>query len=207
VFFGSLHDHYNPATVYRSFSSTLASIADDIKLKLQQNPGNVNRRSPGENFNENFQSTPNTGEKDDLNFTQNETIDCHGARLYLLCGRIKELETGGSDDIVSEATEEEPARQEEDICVLWNHVPEEITLNRTASSISYKFAMAVDTQAGHVRQEMMDGNVNFNMIHSLRSDIWRDLYGAFFASVLLDGAFGPLSGALISARSLIKNSN
>lgn len=208
VLLGSLHDHYGAATVYRSFSSTLASIADDIKLKLQRNPGNV-RRSPGENHNENFQSTPNTGEKDDLNFTKNETIDCHGARLYLLCGRIKELETGGSDDVVGGPTEGEPSRQEEDICVLWNHVPEEITLSRTASSISYKFAMAVDTQAGHVRQEMMDGNVNFSMIHSLRFDIWRDLRGAFFAELVppgWNGATGSL-GALISARSLIKKPN
>lgn len=127
-----------------------------MRLRLQRNPGN-------HETSKHFQSTPNTGAKDDLNFTKNETIDCHGGRLYLLCGRIKELETGGSNDdvVVDEPSQGEPARQEEDICVLWNHVPEEITLNRTSSSISYKFAMTVDTQAGHVRQEMMDGNVNF----------------------------------------------
>jgi hypothetical protein len=57
--------------------------------------------------------------------------------------------------------EEEPKsamrQQEENVCVLWNHVPEEITLNKTASSISYKFVMAVDTQTAVVRQEMIDG--------------------------------------------------
>lgn len=122
--------------------------------------------------NNNFQSTPNAGMKDDLMFTKNETIDVDGARLYLLCGHIRELENGGNGENEQseynekrqqreEATEEEPARQEEDVCVLWNHVPEEITLKRTASSISYKFAMAVDTQAADVRQEMMNGNVKF----------------------------------------------
>lgn len=112
--------------------------------------------------NNNFQSTPGTGEKDDLKFTKNETIDVDGARLYLLCGHIRELENGGNEyNEQRQRSQGEPARQEEDVCVLWNHVPEEITLRRTASSISYKFAMAVDTQAADVRQEMMDGNVKF----------------------------------------------
>jgi hypothetical protein len=149
-------------------------------LKLQRNPGNDEakaenvrwrRESPGNEGDEsnNFQSTPNTGEKDDLKFTKNETIDFDGARLYLLCGHIRELENGGignnekrrQQQRREEATQEEPARQEEDVCVLWNHVPERITLKRTASSISYKFAMAVDKEAADVRQEMMDGNVKF----------------------------------------------
>lgn len=139
---------------------------------------NLHNNEPGTIDNEYTQSTPYHGEKDDLdlNFTKNETIDIDGARLYLLCGHIKELENGGNDQSKfharqkqqrqrEEATQEEPARQEEDVCVVWNHVPEEITLHRTASSISYKFAMAVDTQAVNVRQEMMDGKVY--MIHSL----------------------------------------
>lgn len=163
--------------------------SDDIALKLQRNPGNDEaptkakivrrrRRESRNNFhnnepksvdNENLRSTPYSGdEKDDLNFTKNETIDFDGARLYLVCGHIKELENVGEFNENQqqrrqreEATEEEPAQQEEDVCVLWNHVPEEITLHRTASSISYKFVMAVDTQAVDVRQEVMDGNVKF----------------------------------------------
>lgn len=154
-------------------------------MKLQRNPGNdeasikaLRRESfreshnlhNNESNNKNSQSTPYTGEKDDLIFTKNETIDFDGAQLYLLCGRVRELENGGKErnefdfnekQQREEATEGEPARQEEDVCVLWNHVPEEITLHRTASSISYKFVMAVDTQEVHVRQEMMDGNVKF----------------------------------------------
>lgn len=164
-------------------------------MKLQRNPGrdgaptkakivrrqrkeshnNFHNNEPESVDNENLRSTPyNADEKDDLNFTKNETIDFDGARLYLVCGRIKELENGGKEQSGEfneekqqqnrqreEATEEEPTRQEEDVCVVWNHVPEEITLNRTASSISYKFVMAVDTQAVDVRQEMIDGNFKF----------------------------------------------
>lgn len=132
---------------------------------------NKSSESPHNEDLKNFQSTPysytlNIG-KDDLEFTKNETIDFDDTRLYLLCGHIKELENGGkernnfNEKQQQRLTEEEPERQEEDVCVLWNHVPEEITLRRAASSISYKFAMAVDTQAVDVRQEMMDGNVDF----------------------------------------------
>ena len=158
------------------------TFSDDINLKLQRNPGNDEELWPlvGELFSESnrflhnktidgetFRSAPNNIEKDDLKFTKNETIDFDGTRLYLLCGHIKELENCGkernkfNEKQQQRLTEEEPERQEEDVCVLWNHVPEEITLHRTASSISYKFGMAVDTQVVDVRQEMMDGNVKF----------------------------------------------
>ena len=58
-------------------------------------------------------------------------------------------------------TQEEPIHQEENACVLWNHVPERLTLSKMASSISYKFVMAVDVHEADVRQEMIDGNVMF----------------------------------------------
>lgn len=131
-----------------------------------ESPGNDDKSNNSHNNkpkivnNNNFQSTPGTGEKDDLKFTKNETID--GGRLYLLCGRIREPEDGGNEYNEQRlGSQGEPARQEEDVCVLWNHVPEEITLGGTASSISYKFAMAVDTHADDVRLEMMEGNVEF----------------------------------------------
>lgn len=93
--------------------------------------------------------------KDDLEFTKNETIHFNECDFQLLCGHIMEME-------VKEASQEEATmRQKEDVCVLWNHVPEEITLSKTASSISYKFVMAVDTIVADVRQEMIDGNVMF----------------------------------------------
>jgi hypothetical protein len=154
-------------------------------LKLQRNPGNdeaptkakklkrrrkssdnddksnnFNNNKPKNVNNNNFQSTPYTVEKDDLKFTKNETIDFDGVQLYLLCGRIRELENGGKQQR-GKATEEEPVQQQEEVCVLWNHVLEDVTLKQTASSISYKFVMAVDIEAADVRQEMMDGNAKF----------------------------------------------
>lgn len=92
----------------------------------------------------------NNTESNDLEFTKNETIHAvGGVDFQLLCGHIMERE-GLSE-------EESAMRQEEDVCVLWNHVPEELTLSKTASSISYKFAMAVDGVEADVRQEIVDG--------------------------------------------------
>jgi hypothetical protein len=90
--------------------------------------------------------------KDDLEFTKNETIHFGECDFQLLCGHIMEVER---------LTEEEPIRQEENVCVLWNHVPEELALEKMASSISYKFVMAVDVHEADVRQEMIDGNMKF----------------------------------------------
>jgi hypothetical protein len=113
--------------------------SDEIKLKLQNYSG----------------CNDSTGEgggsisSDDLKFTKNETIHLNDSGDFqLLCGHIMEKEG---------FTGEEPMRQEEDVCVLWNHVPEELTLDTTASSISYKFVMAVDIQEADVRQEIVDG--------------------------------------------------
>lgn len=85
---------------------------------------------------------------DDLKFSKNETIHLNGSGDFqLLCGHIMERE----------GFTEEELRQEEEVWVLWNHVPEELTLRTTASSISYKFVMAVDIQEADVRQEIVDG--------------------------------------------------
>lgn len=103
-----------------------------------------------EKYNETEPATINNNESNDLEFTKNETIHgADGVEFQLLCGHIMEKEG---------LTEESPAmRQEEDVCVLWNHVPEELTLGKTASSISYKFVMAVDVEEADVRQEIVDG--------------------------------------------------
>lgn len=86
-------------------------------------------RSNNFSNNENPQSTPYTNEKDDLNFTKNETIDFDGVQFRLLCARIKEVESDDCEQNKFEfsfneeeaVTEEEPIRkQEEDVCVLWN---------------------------------------------------------------------------------------
>jgi hypothetical protein len=134
------------------------SFLDEISLKLLKSSGNDRNdyskntcKSNDKNF---YETEPASCEKakDDLEFTKNETIHFDGCEFQLICGHIVEAER---------LTEEEPIRQEENVCVLWNHVPEEITLGKTASTISYKFVMAVDKQAADVRQEMMSGNVMF----------------------------------------------
>lgn len=103
-------------------------------MKLKKCPGN----------NETASSS-----SEDIKFTKNETIHLNNSEDFqLLCGHIMEKEG---------FTGEEPMRQEENVCVLWNHVPEELTLSATASSISYKFVMAVDIQEVNVRQEIVDG--------------------------------------------------
>lgn len=129
------------------------NFADDIKIKIRHQ-----KAFNGEN-NETFSASYDvnnvtTTTKDDLEFTKNETIHFNECDFQLLCGHIMETERAG-------LTEEEPIRQEENACVLWNHVPEELTLEKMASSISYKFVMAVDVHEADVRQEMIDGNVKF----------------------------------------------
>jgi hypothetical protein len=110
---------------------------------------------------------------DDFYFTKNETMNIDGNKLYLMCGQIRELEDENAEKMKNnisskkwksgrrEEIHEKSTKQEKDVCVLWNHVPEEITLNRAASSISYKFVMVVDKKATDVKQEMMNGNVKF----------------------------------------------
>lgn len=119
-----------------------SSFLDDIKVKIHQNIS-------GSNINNETQAAQ---AKDDLEFTKNETIHFNENDFQLLCGHIMEMER---------LTEEEPIHQEENVCVLWNHVPEQLTLSKMASSISYKFVMAVDVHEADVRQEMIDGNVMF----------------------------------------------
>jgi hypothetical protein len=123
---------------------------DDIKIKIQQRPGSVkDNETPAANKSGGGGSSIT---KDDLEFTKNETIHFSECDFQLLCGHIVETER---------LTGEEPIRQEENVGVLWNHVPEELALEKMASSISYKFVMAVGVHEADVRQEMIDGNVKF----------------------------------------------
>jgi hypothetical protein len=111
----------------------------------------LNEKKKKSNISEPASGDTENNNSDDLKFTKNETIHLSEAgeeEFQLLCGHILEKEG---------LTEEEPMWQEEDVCVLWNHVPEEITLSETASTISYKFVMAVDMREADVRQEVVDG--------------------------------------------------
>ncbi|KAG5674373.1 hypothetical protein PVAND_004347 [Polypedilum vanderplanki] len=141
------HRYYNRAIINQYFIQRLGS-RDDIRIKINQNPGNVkdNQRPTSEAMATN-KSSSNSITKDDIEFTKNETIHFSECDFQLLCGHIMETER---------LTEEEPIRQEKNVCVIWNHVPEELALEKMASSISYKFVMAVDIYEADVRQEMID---------------------------------------------------
>lgn len=47
--------------------------------------------------------------------------------------------------------------QPRQVCALWNHVPEELTLERSERTVSYKFIMTADESAGLARQDLTDG--------------------------------------------------
>lgn len=155
------HQLHNKNLIILSLSLVFILFSDEIKLKLQKYSGYETSETTYNNNNNNNDdiedtvaaatASLNNTESIDLEFTKNETIHVAGRTFQLLCGHI--METEG-------LTEEEQAmRQEEDACVLWNHVPEELTLSKMASSISYKFVMAVDGEEADVRQEIVDGKM------------------------------------------------
>ncbi len=43
------------------------------------------------------------------------------------------------------------------VCVLWNRVPEQLTLKKGMQVMSFKFVMTVDGVLSVAKQEMMDG--------------------------------------------------
>lgn len=115
--------------------------------------------------------------ENDFDFYKNETFEFDGQQLNLLCGHINQREFDDDNDDEddyyddSEARRVKATKQEEDVCVLWNHVPEQITLSRSESSISYKFVMVVDKAEADVRQEMMNGKCEVYMIFSFHAQI------------------------------------
>lgn len=72
------------------------------------------------------------------------------------CGTTRQMEEPGprSSSSSSSAGKESGLSN---VCVVWNHVPEEITLEPTAQSASYKFIMTVDRDLLVAEQEMRTG--------------------------------------------------
>lgn len=139
-------------------------ITEQIVLKLQKYSGDEVNDQANKNINETEPAIKNQTVCNDLEFTKNETIhlsDVDGVEFQIICGHIKETER---------FTQEDPSlRQEEDVCVLWNHIPDEISLDKSASTVSYKFVMAVDTTETDVKQEIIDGELNYKKIFKLFS--------------------------------------
>ena len=47
--------------------------------------------------------------------------------------------------------------QQEEVSIMWNNVPDDITLAVDSNEVSLKFIMTVDPQEDRARQEMKDG--------------------------------------------------
>ncbi|CAO1329983.1 unnamed protein product, partial [Diamesa serratosioi] len=117
------------------------------------------------------QKTNNANANDDIEFIENKTIHLFDMEFQLLCGHTIELEMENQKyqsnrDQQERRTEEEPTAKEhhdnekeeelKEVCVLWNTVPDEITLQQQALTVSYKFVMTLDKKYHLAKQEMMD---------------------------------------------------
>ena len=144
--------------------------------KYQNNDNGVtnNEQPEAENIHQKTNNA-NANANDDIEFIENKTIHLFDMEFQLLCGHTIELEMENlkyqsNSDQQERRTEEEPTAKEEhhdndeeemkELCVLWNTVPDEITLQQQASTVSYKFVMTLDKKYHLAKQEMMDGKVH-----------------------------------------------
>ncbi|XP_021701920.1 protein-glucosylgalactosylhydroxylysine glucosidase isoform X2 [Aedes aegypti] len=156
------HQLYNRAIV-NQFTIERIDGKDDIRIGIKQNP-----------------TIPNT---EDIAFSPVKTIfissgaerkhrnrtDEYSFRVYQTCGTTMELEDP-----------EHQRNQQRQVCVLWNHVPEELTLERSESTVSYKFIMTADESANLARQDLTDAlrTANDELLR-LHGDLWRAFWNDF----------------------------
>ena len=81
----------------------------------------------------------------DITFNRKNIIRIKNQNVTSTCGYTNQVEY--------------PEYQEsrKHVCVLWNHVPEEITLKEGMQVMSYRFVMTVDDALSVAEQEMIDG--------------------------------------------------
>lgn len=92
-------------------------------------------------------SSAETTTSDDILFKSTKVITINNHKVYKKCGKTIELEDEKYQNITRH------------VCVLWNHVPEEITLKMNKSFASYNFLMTIDEDFRLAKQEMMDGKM------------------------------------------------
>ncbi|XP_058818372.1 protein-glucosylgalactosylhydroxylysine glucosidase-like [Topomyia yanbarensis] len=83
--------------------------------------------------------------RDEYSTTRASPIPSSSFQVHRACGRTVMLE--------------DPAHQpnqQRRVCVLWNHVPEELTLKRSERTVSYKFIMTADESASFARDELAE---------------------------------------------------
>ncbi|XP_059612821.1 protein-glucosylgalactosylhydroxylysine glucosidase-like [Phlebotomus argentipes] len=137
------HRFYSRAIVNQLFISLLncttgentAAEVDGVVIKIGQYPGNATDDIE-------FAASGSEGVQPRETDGKNPT---EGVPIRKICGSTK--------------TVEDPIYQQDpsNCCVLWNHVPEEITLGTTRkTSMSFTFVMTVDEHFSVAEQEMMD---------------------------------------------------
>lgn len=117
-------------TLYNSITTA------PITIKLIQKPGLVRGFANDDDDDE---------DNYDIQFNATRQVVIRNQAVNVDCGRTLEIE-----DIVYQ-------KETRQVCVLWNHVPEEITLKLTEQTKSYKFIMAVDEQLQVAEEEMANG--------------------------------------------------
>lgn len=83
----------------------------------------------------------------DINFNNHKIFKLKTTNITTNCGQTIEVE--------------DPLYQKKlkTVCVLWNHVPEEIILKNDKKIMSFKFVMTLDDDFRVAKQEMIDGKI------------------------------------------------
>lgn len=104
---------------------------------------------------------PGDEESEDMEFEPKKTSywNVPGLNISCRCGTTREMEVPANDHSQKSSTAKESGL--ESVCVVWNHVPEEITLEGSHQSASYKFIMTVDRDLLVAEQEMSTGTCTY----------------------------------------------
>ena len=92
----------------------------------------------------------------------------------------------GSETIEHRKTSQQK-RNPNNICILYNHVPEQIILKQNKNAAAHKFIMTVDKKYRFAKQEMVDGKICLvNLAAFMSHEFYRVLY---ISAILLDNFF------------------
>jgi hypothetical protein len=138
------------------FHISTTFFAGNITLKLKHLPADGDYAKLSHNHTSNSRKSNNRTAEEDIEFRPARIIfiktknnDTKKYKVYTKCGTTMEME----DKTYQKARRE--------VCVLWNHVPEEITLKYNKNMTSFKFLMTVDGDFHVAKQEMIDGKIHF----------------------------------------------
>lgn len=136
-----VHRYYTRAIVNEISLTRIGNDSDPITVAVHQDPGD--EESDDIKFESKKASYWNVpGEKSD-------------DKISSRCGTTREMEAPANDHPQQSSKAKESGLER--VCVVWNHVPEEITLEGSHQSASYKFIMTVDRDLLVAEQEMSTG--------------------------------------------------